>query len=61
MSLLLSGVYMAAEMTGMDTAFEDFICKYIPFQIIFVGFNVLYFCWIKRVVLKKNTKIIINE
>ena len=61
LSLLLSGVYMAAEMTGMDTAFEDFICKYIPFQIIFVGFNVLYFCWIKRVVLKKNTKIIINE
>ena len=54
LSLLLSGVYMAAEMT-------DFICKYIPFQIIFVGFNVLYFCWIKRVVLKKNTKIIINE
>ena len=61
LSLLLSGVYMAAEMTGMDTVFEDFICKYIPFQIIFVGFNVLYFCWIKRVVLKKNTKIIINE
>ena len=61
LSLLLSGVYMAAEMTGMDTAFEDFICKYIPFQIIFVGFNVMYFCWIKKMVLKKNTKIIMNE
>lgn len=60
LSLLLSGVYMAAEMTGTDTAFEDFICKYIPFQIIFVGFNVMYFCWIKKMVLKKNTKIIMN-
>ena len=61
LSLLLSGVYMAAEMTGTDTAFEDFICKYIPFQIIFVGFHVIYFCWIKKMVLKKNTEIIINE
>ena len=61
LSLLLSGVYMAAEMTGMDTVFEDFICKYIPFQIIFVGFHVMYFCWIKKMVLKKNTEIIINE
>ena len=61
LSLLLSGVYMAAEMTGMDTAFEDFICKYIPFQIIFVGFHVMYFCWIKKMVLKKNTEIIMNE
>ena len=48
-------------MTGMDTVFEDFICKYIPFQIIFVGFHVMYFCWIKKMVLKKNTEIIINE
>ncbi len=61
LSLLLSGVYMEAEMTGMDTVFEDFICKYIPFQIIFVGFHVMYFCWIKKMVLKKNTEIIINE
>lgn len=61
LSLLLSGVYMAAEMTGMDTVFEDFICKYIPFQIIFVGFHVMYFCWIKKMVFKKNTEIIINE
>lgn len=61
LSLLLSGVYMAAEMTGTDTAFEDFICKYIPFQIIFVGFNVMYFCWIKKMVLKKNTEIIMSE
>ena len=60
-SLLLSGVYMAAEMTGMDTAFEDFICKYIPFQIIFVGFHVMYFCRIKKMALKKNTEIIMNE
>lgn len=61
LSLLLSGVYMAAEMTGTDTVFEDFICKYIPVQIIFVGFHVMYFCWIKKMVLKKNTEIIINE
>ncbi|MEY8327046.1 FtsX-like permease family protein [Lachnospiraceae bacterium 54-11] len=61
LSLLLSGVYMAAEMTGMDTAFEDFICKYIPFQIIFVGFHVMYFCRIKKMALKKNTEIIMNE
>ena len=61
LSLLLSGVYMAAEMTGMDTAFEDFICKYIPFQIIFVCFNVMYFCWIKKMVFKKNTEIIMSE
>ena len=61
LSLLLSGVYMAAEMAGSDMAFGYYICKYIPFQIIFVGFNVMYFCWIKKMVLKKNTKIIINE
>ena len=61
LSLLLSGVYMAAEVTGIDMVFEYFICKYIPFQIIFVGFNVMYFCWIKKMVLKKNTKIIMNE
>ena len=61
LSLLLSGVYMAAEMTGTDTAFEDFICKYIPFQIIFVCFNVMYFCWIKKTVFKKNTEIIMSE
>ena len=61
LSLLLSGVYMAAEMAGSDMAFEYYICKYIPFQIIFVGFNVMYFCWIKKMVLKKNTKIIMNE
>lgn len=61
LSLLLSGVYMAAEMTGVDTAFEDFICKYIPFQIIFVGFHVMYFCRIKKMALKKNTEIIMNE
>ena len=61
LSLLLSGVYMAAEMVGSDMAFEYYIGKYIPFQIIFVGFNVMYFCWIKKMVLKKNTKIIINE
>ena len=61
LSLLLSGIYMAAEMTGTDTAFEDFICKYIPFQILFVGFHVVYFCWVKKMVLKKNTKIIMNE
>ena len=60
LSLLLSGVYMAAEMAGSDMAFEYYICKYIPFQIIFVGFNVMYFCWIKKMVLKKNTKIIMN-
>lgn len=61
LSLLLSGIYMAAEMTGTDTVFEDFICKYIPFQILFVGFHVVYFCWVKKMVLKKNTKIIMNE
>ncbi len=61
LSLLLSGVYMAAEVTGIDMVFEYFICKYIPFQIIFVGFNVMYFCWIKKMVLKKNTEIIMNE
>lgn len=61
LSLLLSGVYMAAEMAGSDMAFGYYICKYIPFQIIFVGFNVMYFCWIKKMVLKKNTKIIMNE
>ena len=61
LSLLLSDVYMAAEMTGTDTAFEDFICKYIPFQIIFVCFNVMYFCWIKKMVFKKNTEIIMSE
>ena len=61
LSLLLSGVYMAAEMTGTDTAFEDFICKYIPFQIIFVCFHAMYFCWIKKMVLKKNTEIIMSE
>ena len=61
LSLLLSGVYMAAEMAGSDMAFGYYICKYIPFQIIFVGFNVMYFCWIKKMVLKKNTEIIINE
>lgn len=61
LSLLLSGVYMAAEMTGVDTAFEDFICKYVPFQIIFVGFHVMYFCRIKKMALKKNTEIIMNE
>ena len=60
LSLLLSGVYMAAEMVGSDMAFEYYIGKYIPFQIIFVGFNVMYFCWIKKMVLKKNTKIIMN-
>lgn len=58
LSLLLSGVYMAAEMTGTDTAFEDFICKYIPFQIIFVGFNVMYFCWIKKWCLKRIRKLL---
>ena len=61
LSLLLSGVYMAAEMNGRDMIFKYFICKYIPFQIIFVGFNVMYFCWIKKMVLKKNTEIIMNE
>ena len=61
LSLLLSGVYMAAEVTGIDMVFEYFICKYIPFQIIFVDFNVMYFCWIKKMVLKKNTEIIMNE
>lgn len=61
LSLLLSGVYMAAEMAGSDMAFEYYIGKYVPFQIIFVGFNVMYFCWIKKMVLKKNTKIIMNE
>ena len=61
LSLLLSGVYMAAEIAGSDMAFEYYIGKYVPFQIIFVGFNVMYFCWIKKMVLKKNTKIIMNE
>lgn len=61
LSLLLSGIYMAAEMAGSDMAFEYFIGKYVPFQIIFVGFNVMYFCWIKKIVLKKNVKIIMNE
>lgn len=60
LSLLLSGVYMAAEMAGSDMAFEYYTGKYVPFQIIFVGFNVMYFCWIKKMVLKKNTKIIMN-
>ncbi len=61
LSLLLSGVYMAAEMAGSDMAFEYYIGKYVPFQIIFVGFDVMYFCWIKKIVFKKNTKIIMNE
>ena len=56
LSLLLSGIYMAAEMTGTDTAFEDFICKYIPFQIIFAGLHVMYFCWIKKRCLKRILK-----
>ena len=61
LSLLLSGVYVTAEMTGKDMLFEYYICKYIPFQVIFVGFYIVYFCWIKKAVLKKNTKIIMNE
>ena len=61
LSLLLSGVYVMAEMTGKDMLFEYYICKYIPFQVIFVGFYIVYFCWIKKAVLKKNTKTIMNE
>ena len=61
LSLLLSGVYVTAEMTGKGMLFEYYICKYIPFQVIFVGFYIMYFCWIKKAVLKKNTKIIMSE
>ncbi len=60
LSVLLSGIYMLAEMEDRDMLIHDFLFKYVPFQAIFVCFHIAYFYWIKKVVIKKSTMIIVN-
>ena len=60
LSVLLSGIYMLAEMEDRDMLIHDFLFKYVPFQAVFVCFHIAYFYWIKKVVIKKSTMIIVN-
>lgn len=53
-ALLLSGVYMAAEMTDRRMFFRYFVCRYVPFQILFVCLYMAYFCLITKIMLRKN-------
>lgn len=61
LSILLSGIYMLAEMENKDMLINDYLFKYVPFQVVFVCLNIAYFYWIKKAVLHKNTMIIVNE
>lgn len=61
LSVLLSGIYMLAEMESKDMLINDYLFKYVPFQAIFVCLNIAYFYWIKKAVLQKNTMIIVSE
>ena len=60
-SVVLSGVYMLAEMADKDMLIHYYICKYIPFQIIFICLNIAYFYWMKRIILQKNLDAVVNE
>ena len=61
LSILLSGIYMLVEMENKDMLINDYFFKYIPFQAIFVCLNIAYFYWLKKVILQKNTMIIVSE
>lgn len=61
LSILLSGIYMLAEMENKDMLINDYLFKYVPFQVVFVCLNIAYFYWIKKAILHKNTMIIVNE
>lgn len=61
LSLFWSGIYMFAEMTEKEMFVRLYIGKYIPFQILFVCLNILYFYWMKKVMLQKNAMIIVSE
>ncbi|MDE6220903.1 MAG: hypothetical protein K2G51_10840 [Lachnospiraceae bacterium] len=39
LSILLSGIYMLAEMAGWDGGIRDYVCRYIPFQAAFLVLN----------------------
>lgn len=46
LSILISGIYMLAEMTGWDEGPRDYVCRYIPFQAAFLAVNsvLIYAC-----------------
>ncbi|MCM1181783.1 MAG: hypothetical protein NC337_00215 [Roseburia sp.] len=47
-SIVLSGVYMLAQMDGGGTFVKEFVGRYIPFQLLLVCLNAMYFHRIKR-------------
>ncbi|MDE7414757.1 MAG: hypothetical protein K2N44_00275, partial [Lachnospiraceae bacterium] len=57
LSILISGIYMFAETTEWNGGIRDYVCRYIPFQVVFLVLNsvLIYAC------LRKFRRVIVEN